>query len=102
MTPELKAKWIATLRNGECRQTTGTLRFDEKGEESFCCLGVLCEVVGVPRQGAGYSFKGFGYENIGLPKSILDHATQSKLVKLNDQEMKSFAEIADWIEENIS
>ncbi|MGA0595643.1 hypothetical protein [Enterovirga sp. CN4-39] len=40
LDPELKARWVAALRSGEFKQTTGTLK-DSKG---YCCLGVLCHV----------------------------------------------------------
>jgi len=37
---EFKAKWLEALRSGEFKQTTGTLR----AGDSYCCLGVACEV----------------------------------------------------------
>ena len=40
MNPAIKDKWIAALRSGEYEQTTGQLR----NGDSFCCLGVLCNV----------------------------------------------------------
>ena len=48
MKPEIKAAWLAALRSGEYRQTTGTLR-DSAG--AFCCLGVLCDLAA--KQGIG-------------------------------------------------
>lgn len=41
MDPEIKAEWIAELRNPEAKQGTGVLR-DADG--SRCCLGVLCDI----------------------------------------------------------
>jgi hypothetical protein len=41
MNKEIKAHWIAKLREEGRRQTGGTLR-DASGAQ--CCLGVLCEV----------------------------------------------------------
>lgn len=38
------AKWVEALRSGEYKQTQGFL---EK-EGSYCCLGVYCEVTGIP------------------------------------------------------
>lgn len=40
MNPEVKAKWVARLRSGEDKQTTGLLQ-DSRG---MCCLGVLCDI----------------------------------------------------------
>lgn len=40
MNPEIKAKWLKALRSGEYKQGWGRLHsFD-----TFCCLGVLCEL----------------------------------------------------------
>jgi hypothetical protein len=40
MKPEVKAQWIAALRNGEYQQGQMSLSKDGK----FCCLGVLCDL----------------------------------------------------------
>lgn len=40
MNPEVKAKWLAALRDPEARQTDGALKTDEGN----CCLGVLSDV----------------------------------------------------------
>jgi hypothetical protein len=40
MNQVVKAKWVAALRSGEYKQTTGQL----KKTEGHCCLGVLCEL----------------------------------------------------------
>lgn len=45
LKPEIKAKWLAALRSGEYKQTQGTLHYrDRQGNDSYCCLGVLCEI----------------------------------------------------------
>lgn len=45
MNPEIKAKWVAALRSGEYKQTTGVLtEVNDDGTTSHCCLGVLCEL----------------------------------------------------------
>ena len=45
--PEFKVKWLAALRSGEYRQTSGALRCVEEREVlvGFCCLGVGCDVL---------------------------------------------------------
>jgi len=35
-------KWVAALRSGDYKQTTGTLHRRTNGRDSFCCLGVAC------------------------------------------------------------
>lgn len=43
---ELAKVWVDALRSGDFNQTDGRLgRVDNEGNESFCCLGVLCELV---------------------------------------------------------
>ena len=45
MNPEVKAKWLAALRNGGYIQARNDLRVqDANGLDSFCCLGVLCDL----------------------------------------------------------
>lgn len=45
MDKKVKALWIAALESGEYEQARGSLKkVNSKGEASFCCLGVLCEV----------------------------------------------------------
>lgn len=47
MNPEWKAKWVAALTGGEYKQGTGCLEQRKKktNQASFCCLGVLCDLV---------------------------------------------------------
>lgn len=45
MKKEIKAKWIAALRSGEYKQGHGRLlSINNKDEQCFCCLGVLCDL----------------------------------------------------------
>lgn len=44
MNKELKEKWVAALRSGKYEQGTGALR---SVDNRYCCLGVLCEVMGI-------------------------------------------------------
>jgi hypothetical protein len=39
---EFKAKWLAALRGGSYKQTSGYLHTSE----GFCCLGVACDLTG--------------------------------------------------------
>jgi hypothetical protein len=43
MNYDLATKWVKALRSGEYKQTKNVLK-DERGR--FCCLGVLCDVMG--------------------------------------------------------
>lgn len=41
MNLDVKKRWIEALRSGDYKQTEGTLN---RNDETFCCLGVLCEL----------------------------------------------------------
>lgn len=94
MDKELKDKWIAALRSGEYKQIQRRL----KSSEGFCCLGVLCEIVG----------KDQNYIEV---RSLLGSAGEpergivERLFRMNDGDTKvdgkSFPEIADYIEANL-
>jgi hypothetical protein len=98
-TPELKARWVAALRSGKYEQGEEFLRNNGK----YCCLGVLCELAGI-----------VNIERVTcIPTSRLtstldtpDREVQSKLENMNDgvgdERKHTFAEIADYIEANVS
>ncbi len=52
MNPEIKAEWVARLRDPETKQTKGTLNRVTEDLDPYtgivpvgnCCLGVLCEI----------------------------------------------------------
>ena len=51
MKREVAEKWVAALRSGGYDQCTGLLEhFYSDGTSGFCCLGVLCRVVGAHRE----------------------------------------------------
>lgn len=104
MDANLKAKWIKALRSGKYKQKRGRLR----GNEGFCCLGVLCDLVGThwERRGDGYAAELDGFMSIAiLPDSVANEAGLSArhagtLADMNDGG-KRFTTIAKWIEENL-
>jgi hypothetical protein len=51
MQPEVKEAWLKALRSGEYQQGTGCLRKDD----TYCCLGVLCDVYDKQEVGLGES-----------------------------------------------
>ena len=78
------------------------------GSGQFCCLGVLCDVVGVDLEGptgtdAPYekwgNAPGLAYAPEVL-KGLTSYNDRHVLSSMND-EGKSFAEIADYIEQNV-
>ena len=109
MRADVKEKWIEALRSGLYHQAVGALKQDD----GLCCLGVLCEVVGLPtRRGfreelfeflfpaddggealAAYDLPPGGFQG-------LSYNQMSELSELNDTG-ESFGTIAKFIERNI-
>lgn len=99
-------KWLKALRSGKYKQCDGKLYKEE--ESGFCCLGVACEFSGVnPYEidGVGwiYDYVAVKSEN-KIPDELVGSDFNNRLVcvlsEMNDSG-RSFAEIADWIEENV-
>lgn len=117
MNPEIKARWVAKLREEGRRQTRGRLR-DASGAQ--CCLDVLCEVavednVIDPPVLDGERFiyvsaeHGRGGEFLPIPvrnwagliycsPDVRINGALYGLTELNDELSKTFSEIADFIE----
>lgn len=47
MNSEVKKKWIEALRSRKYKQGHQMLKQVNNGEEKYCCLGVLCDIVGI-------------------------------------------------------
>lgn len=119
------ATWVAALRSGKYKQGMASLHRDDK----YCCLGVACDVyrketkkgkwLSSPEH-QGHVFRAdnagderYGYLPravaawFGMPKPITDDMDENdlsfeyRLTSLNDSG-KSFAEIADVIEQHFS
>jgi len=110
MNPDIKAQWVEALESSRYAQGQGRLcTIDaDTGKLKFCCLGVLCEVLGVERDEDG----SYGGQVHLLPKSVADAAglTDSPIVQRNgfnmsiasvNDEGTSFAEIAKIIREQL-
>ena len=110
MNKEWAEKWAAALRSGEYKQGTGRLR---QGD-SFCCLGVLCDLVSKTnwRDGVGWGVDACSIHTCYLPKAVrglvqglsdgqgtLPLPNQESLMELNDKGT-SFPAIADLIDKH--
>lgn len=113
LDPIIKEKWLTALRSGEYVQTENALRHEGCNGSSFCCLGVLTDILDPDGWEKGkiygrrvHRFKGSKYENDSYPnqnamKEVgLYKSTWKKLAELNDDGM-SFKEIANHIERNL-
>lgn len=107
--------WLKALRSGEYKQVKGRLRT----EEGYCCLGVACDVYAkqhktlkwrrdeegdIEFSGASTQLPDNVRKWLGLKDSEgefnLKDGHEETLTNLNDDEEKSFEEIADIIESN--
>ena len=115
LDPEVKAKWLEGLRSGNYTQGQGRLKSTLPGEgpvrspPMHCCLGVLCEVMGLTsnfddRTGYWkYDFKDGTIQGNQLSKPFaekvgLEQRAMGKLVAFNDNSKWGFKAIANWIE----
>lgn len=109
MIAEMAKRWTDALRSGEYEQGKDWLR---KGDR-FCCLGVLCDVVGVewvpPCDGIGGYFAN-GTARHALPDVVKDaagmrdaigrYSPSESMTFLNDFMDWDFEQIADFIDTN--
>ena len=110
MTPALKAEWCAALRSGRYLQGQWCLRLTTDEGFRYCCLGVLCEVLGLPHRAyKGYEIStevGPRYCGLTIPPVFaarlgIPGDKRCHLVEMNDRLGRTFPEIADWIEHNL-
>lgn len=130
MKPKIKEQWVAALRSGDYKQGKAALRVLKKkdNEVRYCCLGVLCDVLGrkwyeaeewdqTTDKEIAYAVKsGIEKNSADLPESILNRVglnvdQMNELIQMNDGgfdyyshkniKAKKFPKIADWIEKNL-
>jgi hypothetical protein len=103
---EYKIPWLKKLRSGRYKQINGRLRkykFVENGKSTlvrgYCCIGVLCTTD--PEAKKAIDDMETSLDSEYLEKFGLTEEEQDILMKMNDQQGKSFKEIADYIEKNL-
>ena len=111
---ETRTKWLEALRSGDYKQGQIYLR---NKENEFCCLGVLCDILGAEWDIGPYSGgykpndadmcviteQAVGYDiNCALEKDIAfkdNHMSLGTiLIEMNDNMKEDFTKIADFIE----
>lgn len=106
MKKEIAKLWSEALRSGKYKQTKRRLR----KKDSFCCLGVLCDLSSLGKWSKEETYGGNGFDALGfLPQSVMDwsgmenelgeygHFQDQSLSRQNDCG-KSFSQIADTID----
>lgn len=102
ISQEIFDKWIEALESGQYEQGTECLKWSTDNACSYCCLGVLAEVMGLQWDNSKYSKYKFGVDgDINyISDNILPLGVQQELAKLNDIQGMSFLEIAEVLKEN--
>lgn len=121
MDATIKERWLTALRSGDYKQGEGVLRNHDydpvtgkpiPGKEVYCCLGVLCDIVWPESwhkaEAANYDHPMWDHdEGIEMPsddllaKVGLSEETAQRLANFNDKDHWTFAQIADWIADNL-
>ena len=122
INPEFKAKWVEALRSGKYTQGTSLLKqYSNKDQVVHCCLGVACEVAGIPSkvtknrpivfifedgtpQGEIYELPLDFAEKMGLEgknPEVVIKGVRVNLTRCNDGLKMTFEEIADLIESQL-
>ena len=104
MDIELKAKWLKALASDKFKKGKGVLNRDGM----FCCLGVLCEVLELPKHkdldgyGVSYEYRGLRMGGTLSSQMLTDvgitFAIQSELIFINDS-TEDFKQVINAIEE---
>jgi len=101
----IKLVWLAALRSGDYTQGRDKLFDTESG--GYCCLGVLCHATGNMTDGHSHDSNGEMSEHVIFlhpslrARFILLQEDQRLLAAMNDQQGKTFTEIAAYIEEHL-
>ena len=100
-----RSDWTAALRSGQYKQTQATLMRNAGGENSYCCLGVACAIAkeGLTRRDTRLpnNRNDRTIEDIvpGIMDALdLDDDLIAWCIDMNDDERKTFDEIADAID----
>lgn len=115
MNQRIKRKWLEALRSGEYVQGRDRLLTPSADGDSFCCLGVLCELH-AQETGGVWTGQTYMHNRGALPRPVALWAgldardpivSDMKLSSHNDgtgllqHKPKSFRRIADLIEKHL-
>jgi len=104
MNRDLKDKWVKALTSGKYKQGRNLLR---DGEDRYCCLGVLCDLVNPTAWTWEEDPKVYShFQTTEFPSDLirsveLNEGVAADLTLLNDTHGKTFYEIAEYIQEHV-
>ena len=113
---EPQLKWINALESGKYNQGRFALKYSNKKETKYCCLGVACEIFKDELNLHEVTASGnssFNNRAAHLPKEVMEHLnmigsageekeydSQESLMYKNDDGGWNFSRIAQFIREN--
>ncbi len=101
MTRELKQRWLEALRSGKFPKGKYYLK-DTRGDRPvYCCLGVLCEVIGAPTTAEGEDGSKVISSLYDPIKALLSHKQVTDLTCQNDRTDSFDESVIPYIEHNI-
>lgn len=100
MKSDIKKQWVAELRSGDYKQ--GRTQLANTDTNTFCCLGVLCELSGLPynpnHELPDFTVRAWaGLDEIALPL-VKYQGVMREITYINDCLGLTFIQIADLIE----
>ena len=123
MKKTIAKKWVAALRSGKYKQGREVLHNNKSGKDTYCCLGVLCDLYQQDRRSkkkkmldVDNRWNNVCYDGADthLPDAVLMWAgmktkdgswdelhCETSLVYLNDEKRNNFKTIASVIEKNV-
>jgi hypothetical protein len=120
MNKDIAKLWTAALRSGKYKQGHGYLHSIKDDNETFCCLGVLCDLYQQDRRKEKKKglfvdktdLRRIKYNHMGgvLPLEVSDWANMAStvgevgdrsLARMNDAISYDFKLIAEFIEDNV-
>lgn len=109
---DVKKRWLKALRSKHYPQ--GRFMLYSKNDGGFCCLGVLCKVLGTPKRKMsgiglpnpyimpGAAFEMFTQTALGANSyKVMFDGSMVSLPHLNDRKQLSFEAIAEIIERTV-
>lgn len=123
MKKTIAEKWVQALRSGKYKQGREVLHNNEDGKDTYCCLGVLCDLYQQDRRSkkkkmldveSRWCNVAYDGEDTHLPDAVREWAgmktkdgmwnnedMDATLVYLNDEKRSNFKTIANVIEKNV-
>ena len=114
MDKKLKAKWIKALKSGKYKKGDGALKKKVERRYTYCCLGVLCDIVNPNRWRKGdaknnwdvnYKFESGEQDSGVIPDKDLDklkikYHDMRELIQINDCCI-DFKDVITYIKTNL-